>query len=539
MAARVDRIRRVGQIESDMYTYYPVLVIGAGESGIATGCRLRADLGCDQFRIFDRKSAIGGTWHANKYPGIACDVPAIMYSFSWAQNKKWTAPFPSGKEVSRYLYDTAEDFKVLDKIQLNTNVKSMVWKEADSEWEVVLDHLAPGVGDMSSNERKSYETSHGAHSAVLVSETVRAKVVISAVGGLVEPRAFVDVPGIDSFQGEVVHTARWDPDLSVRDKHVVVVGTGCSGAQVVPQLIKPAHGAASVTQLLRSPSWVVPTLPQELQEFLVQKMPTLATYIPGFQDAFRKFAFLGSEVEFISLFSPTEGARSRRAKTGQKLLDYMRGKVPKEYHDILTPHDEVFCKRRVVDDGWFDSLNHPNVEITSQPLTKVNDKSVTLGPGRYHPPLSEESSTAPKDERTIPADVIIMANGYETNQWLHPLDVTGRDGRSLYKVWKERGGAQAYLGNAMDGFPNFFMIFGPNTATGHSSVILASENMVNYTLKFVKHILNGEVREWEVKEKAEREWTEEIQRLLKRGVFASGCNSWYMQKSGWNSTVYP
>lgn len=426
----------------------------------------------------------------------------------------------------------------MDKIQLNTSVKSIVWIEQDAEWEVVLDHLAPGVGDMSSNERKAYEKSHGANSAVVASETVRAKVVASAVGGLVEPKGVLDVPGIDSFQGEIVHTARWDPSLSVRDKHVVVVGTGCSGAQVTPQLVKPEYGAASVTQLLRSPSWVVPTFPPELKEFLTKRLPKISAYIPGFQDAFRKFAFFGSEMEFLSLFSPTPAATAARAKKGEELLSYMRKSTPAKYHDILTPHDEVFCKRRVVDDGWFASLNDPKVELTSQPLTRIDEKSITIGPGRHHPPMSQDSS-APTAERTIPADIIILANGYETNQWLHPLDVTGRDGRSLYKVWKERGGAQAYMGLAMDGFPNFFMIFGPNTATGHSSVILASENAVNYTMKFIKPVLRGEVKEWEVKEKAEREWTAEIQRLLKRGVFASGCNSWYLQKNGWNSTVYP
>jgi cation diffusion facilitator CzcD-associated flavoprotein CzcO len=538
MAARVDRIRRVGESESTMYTYYPVLIVGAGESGIAMGARLRADLACDQFRIFERKSAIGGTWHSNRYPGIACDVPAIMYSFSWAQKSKWTAPFPSGKEVSRYLYDVCADFRILDKIQLNTSVKSCKWVDEDSEWEVVLDYLAPGVGDMSSNERTSYEKSHGAHSAVLSSETVRAKVVVSAVGGLVEPKTLPKIPGIDSFQGEITHTARWDPNLSVKDKHVVVVGTGCSGAQVVPQLIKPEYGAASVTQLLRSPSWVVPTLPQGLQDFLTQRLPVLGTYIPGFQNSFRKLAFAMSEVEFLALFSPTEAARSRRSAKGQELLEYMRKNTPKQYHDILTPHDEVFCKRRVIDAGWFDSLSHANVEITSQPLTRIDEKSITLGPGRYHPPMSQDSS-APTEERTIPADVIIMANGYQTNTWLHPLKVIGRDNHSLADVWKARGGAQGYLGMAMDGFPNFFMIFGPNTATGHSSVILASENMVNYSIKFIKHILNGEVTEWEVTEKAEREWTAEIQRLLKKGVFASGCSNWYMQENGWNSTAYP
>jgi cation diffusion facilitator CzcD-associated flavoprotein CzcO len=461
-----------------------------------------------------------------------------MYSYSWAQNSKWTAAFPTGKEVSRYLYDVCSNFQILDKIQLNTSVKSMVWKDQESEWEVVLDHLAPGVGDMSSNERKNYEKSHGPHSAVVKTETVRAKIVCSAVGGLVEPRSFLNVPGIDSFQGEIIHTARWDPNLSVRDKNVVVVGSGCSGAQVVPQLIKPEYGAKSVTQLLRSPSWVVPTLPAGLQNFLTETMPKISSYLPFAQDGFRKFAFFGSEMEFLSIFPPTEKARKARAKKGEELLRYMRKSTPKKYHDMLTPQDEVFCKRRVVDSGWFASLNSDKVELTSQPLTRVNDKSITIGPGRTHPPV-EEKSEAPTDERTIPADVIIMANGYETNQWLHPLDVTGRDGRSLYKVWKERGGAQAYLGLAMDGFPNFFMIFGPNTATGHSSVILATENMVNYTIRLVKYILSGEVNEWEVTEQAERNWTNEIQRLLRQGVFGSGCNSWYVQKNGWNSTVYP
>ena len=543
MAPPVNRIRRLAPTDapsSTPTTYYPVLIIGAGESGIAMGCRLRSVLGFDQFRIFDRKSGLGGTWYANQYPGIACDVPAILYSFSWYQNPKWTQVFPSGKEIVRYLYDVCEKFEILDKIQLDSSVKSVVWKEEEEEWEVVIEYLAPGVGDMGTPERTDYEKSSGVGSAVLRTETVRTKVVISAVGGLVEPKPLLDVPGIDTFQGEIMHTARWDPTIDLKDKEVIVVGTGCSAGQVVPELVKPEHGAKHVTQLLRSPPWAVPPpLPPAAVEKWSVWMPWLSTYIPGFQNTFRKVMFTTVEMEWLSLFSPSEAARKRRDKTGEALMAYMRKVVPEQYHEILTPDYEVFCKRRVVDNGWFQSLQDDRIEITSLPLTKVDGKTVTLGPGRHYPPESKTDSKVSTDAREVNADVLIMANGYETNQWLHPLDITGRDGRSLYKTWQERGGAQAYLGTAMDGFPNFFIIFGPNTATGHSSVILASENMVNYTLNFVKGIMQGDVRTWEVKESAERQWTDMVQKELRNSVFSSGCVNWYTEKNGWNSTTYP
>ncbi|KAL2430463.1 Baeyer-Villiger monooxygenase [Exophiala dermatitidis] len=540
MAAKVDRIRHVQRSDKSAYTYYPVLIIGAGESGIAMGCRLKQVLGFDQFRIFERKSALGGTWYTNQYPGIACDIPAILYSYSFAQNPHWTSLFPSGKEIVQYLYDVCEKFEILDKIQYDTSVKSVRWVDSDSEWEVELEHLAPGVGDVSTSERKALEREKGIDAVVLRTETVRAKIVVSAVGGLVEPKPPLDVPGIETFEGEIVHTARWKPDLDLHDKEVIVIGTGCSAGQVVPELIKPEQGAKHVTQLMRSPPWAVEFMPPAGKEFYAKWIPWLSQRIPGFQNAVRKFAFGMLELEFVSLFSPTEAARERRKKKAEQLLAYLRRKVPAKYHEILTPDYEVFCKRRVVDEGWFDSLSSPKVELTTLPLTAVQARSVTLGPGRHYPPMNKMDSKAPTDQRTVPADVIIMANGYETNQWLHPLDVTGRQGRSLYKTWDERGGAQAYLGTAMDGFPNFFMIFGPNTATGHSSVILASENMVNYSLNFIGPILRGDVDTWEVTEQAERKWTDDIQRALKNSVFLSGgCKSWYNAPNGWNSTVYP
>ncbi|OQV08247.1 hypothetical protein CLAIMM_12553 [Cladophialophora immunda] len=541
-AARVDRIRHGGPANKPGYTFYPVLIIGAGESGIAMGCRLRQVLGFDQFRIFERRSALGGTWHTNQYPGIACDVPAIMYSFSFAQNPHWTSLFPSGPEIIQYLYDVCEKFEILDKIQFDTSVKGMRWLDDVEEWEVELDHLAPGIGDLSTRERQALEKENGPNSkTVLRTEIVRAKVVCSAVGGLVEPKPPLDVPGFDTFEGEIVHTARWNPDLNVRGKDVIVIGTGCSAGQVVPQLVKPEYGAKHLTQLMRSPPWAVQFLPPAAKEFWKKWIPLFSTYVPGFQNGLRKLMFAMSELEFVELFTPSEAARQRRKKKAAELLAYLHKTVPEEYHEIMTPDYEVFCKRRVVDEGWYQSLALPNVEITTLPITSIQPRSVTLGPGRLYPPMSKTDSKAPTEQRTVPADVIIMANGYETNQWLHPLDVTGRHGRSLYKTWDERGGAQAYLGTAMDGFPNFFMIFGPNTATGHSSVILASENMVNYALKFIGPILRGDVDTAEVKESAERQWTADLQRELRQSVFMSGgCVNWYTDAAkGWNATVYP
>lgn len=467
--------------------------------------------------------------------------PALMYSFSFAQNPYWTSLFPSGPEIIRYLYDVCEKFEILDKLQFDTSVKSMRWLEDVEEWEVELDYLAPGVGDLSTRERIQWEKEKGVHTAVLRTETVRAKIVCSAVGGLVEPKPPLDVPGIDTFEGEIVHTARWKKGLDLKDKEVVVIGTGCSAGQVMPQLVKPEHGAKQVTQLMRSPPWAVGFLPKEARDWWKKWIPLLSTYVPGFQNSLRKLMFTMFEVEFLQLFSANEAARERRKKKAEELLSYMRKNVPEEYHEIMTPDYEVFCKRRVVDEGWYSSLNLPNVEITTLPLTSVQPKSVTLGPGRHYPPLSKTDSKVPTEERTIPADVIILANGYQTNQYLHPLDVTGVNNRSLFKTWEERGGAQAYLGTAMDGFPNFFIIFGPNTATGHSSVILATENIVNYSLNFIGPILRGEVRTVDVKESAERAWTEQLQKELRQSVFNSGGGqNWYVDRdTNWNATVYP
>jgi cation diffusion facilitator CzcD-associated flavoprotein CzcO len=435
--------------------------------------------------------------------------------------------------------DVCEKYQIVDKIQFNTDVKELRWIETDEEWEVTIRHLVPGTGDLAQHERNSLVAQDGEHCVYVKTEIVRAKVVVSGVGGLVEPKNLpADIPGFEDFEGEIMHTARWNHEIDLRNKDVIMFGAGCSAAQVVPELAKPDTNVRSITQIMRTPPWVQPDLlPGKQLELYERWTPTLMTYVPGFATFLRNILFVMLEKNYFDMFTDTSRGRKSRVRMEKKFLDHMREMAPQKYHDILTPNYSLGCKRRIIDGTWYRSLHAPNVELTTQPLTRVNAKSVMLGPGRYYPPGKSEDAD---EVREVPADVIIMANGFETNQWLHPLKVIGKENKSLEDVWTERGGAQAYQGIAMDHFPNFFMLFGPNTATGHTSVIFATENAVNYSLKFIKPILNGRVSSYEIKEEAEREWTRQVQDGLQKTVFRRGvCASWYITSDGWNSTTYP
>ncbi|KAF2761812.1 FAD/NAD(P)-binding domain-containing protein [Pseudovirgaria hyperparasitica] len=536
-----ETIHRVNGYGKDSYTYIPVVVVGGGESGIAMGCRLKQKLGFDQFRIYDRQSGVGGTWWINRYPGVACDIPSILYSFSFAQNPNWTSFFPPGPEMQRYLGDVCAKFQIEDKIQCNVDVEYCRWLEEEKLWEVELKHLVPGVGDLGAKARQALIDRDGPQAVVVGRETVRCKVLVSAVGGLVEPRSWPEnIPGIEDFKGPVFHSARWEEHHDFKDKDIIVMGTGCSAAQLVPKLTKEPYNAKSVTQLMRSPPWVSPrTVPPGGNEAFAKYAPKLFNNVPGLQNALRKVVAAVVEYDF-RYFRGDDFAAKERARYEERLRRHIKKTTPEKYHEILTPNYGVGCKRRIFDATWYPGLNDPKIEVTTQPLTHVHEHTVTIGPGRTYPDPKDTSSKAPMDKKEIPADMIIMANGFDTTVWLHPLVVKGRNGVDLLQQMQDRGGPQLYQGTAMDEFPNFFAIFGPNTATGHTSVILATENMVNYSLKFIKGILNGDIEQAEIKKEAEIDYTTKLQKKLKTMVWQSGgCHSWYFMENGWNPTVYP
>ncbi|KAL8747818.1 MAG: hypothetical protein Q9190_000362 [Brigantiaea leucoxantha] len=465
--------------QKDAYTYYPILIVGAGVSGLAMGCRLKEKLGFDQFRIFDRQSGIGGTWWVNRYPGVACDVPSALYSYSFAPFYTSESLYPTGEDFVRYLHRVAASYKIVDKVQLNTDVTELRYREANGDWEVTLSHLVPGAGDLSSADRNSLAINKGRQSVCIKQEIVRAKVVVSCVGFLVQPNAWPsDIPGRDIFHGEIFHSARWRDDIDFKGKDVVVVGTGCSAAQIVPSLLEKPLEARSVTQLMRTPPWVMPRL----------------------EEPFGKDSL-----------------------------------IPEEYKEMMTPRYGYGCKRRVFDSAWLQSMNRSNFRLITGHLQRLEPDGVILS-GDWSDTGKDSTSTA--KEEHVHADIIVLANGFEATRWLHPLTVYGRGGKSIHSVWDERGGPQAYMGTAVDGFPNFFIATGPNTLNGHSSVILESENITEYILKIVKPVLRGDALFVEAKKEAEIRWTMDIQRELKKTVFP-GCASWYHDENGWNSTMYP
>ena len=411
------------------------------------------------------------------------------------------------------------------------------------------------MGDLSTKDRQKVVAEKGEHAVYSETEIVKAKVVVSCVGGLVEPNAFPkDIPGLENFKGKMFHSARWDQTADFNDKNVVVVGTGCSAAQLVPCLPEAPYNAKSVTQLMRTPPWIPPqATPPGGNEWWEKNSPALLKSIPGLQKLLRFVIFAGAEVDFQKLFPNNEYSAKHSKIYADRVLGLMRERVPEKYWDIMTPDYGPGCKRRIFERNWSKSLHHPKIELTTQPFTRVTETGVIIGPGLTYPKNAKEEDYP---EREIPADVIVLANGFETTRWLHPLRVAGKGGKDLIQVMEDRGGSQAYQGTAMDGFPNFFMIFGPNTATGHTSVIMTSESklnlqtgkscfanfyaldMVDHALKFVKLILNGDATTVDVKHEAEVAFTADIQAALKNSVWGD-CMSWYVAEDGWNSTTYP
>ncbi|KAK8135026.1 FAD/NAD(P)-binding domain-containing protein [Apiospora sp. TS-2023a] len=380
--------------------------------------------------------------------------------------------------------------------RLNTEVTEAQWLPDTAEWEVRVTRLVPFACDLSEADRQRRVTQGGRGSIYREAETVRAKVLITCAGELVEPNARpADVPGIENFQGEVMHWARWRDDVDLEYKNVIVVGTGCTSAQLGPTLLETSSSskAAAVEKKRGHPSWN-------------------ACYAPAIPST------------WLNIGTGALGI-TRRRRFQNSLLGHMRKMVPEKYHAMLTPTFGVGCKRIIIDDGWLDCLSlHDRFELTTRPLVSVGERSVGLGPS----PESgdEKGATEPLTE---PAGVIVLANGFETSTYLHRVTIRNGAGQSLQDIWRVPGGPGAYMSTDVHGFPNLFTVLGPNAVSRHSSAILASENIAGNVLpNFVARVLSGEARTVEVEEDAERWYTADVQRRSrdKYDVPVSKCQDW-------------
>jgi len=399
-----------------------IAVVGAGFGGVGAAAMLRR-AGYEDVTVFERSDRIGGVWHDNTYPGAACDVPSHLYEFSFAPNPRWSRRYAPQAEIQAYLEDVARQHGVLDRIRTGTEVRRAAWEEDRRKW--VL------------------ETTSGAHDA---------DVLLTACGQLNVP-SIPSIPGIESFSGPAFHSARWRHDVELAGKRVALLGTGCSAIQVGPA-IQPVVSKLTVYQ--RSPGWTFPRMDFAYSE----RAKRLFERYPALQRADRASILAFHELGAAAMTGrrwllPIFRAIGRR-QINKAIAD-------PELRRRVTPSDEIGCKRVMVTDEWYPTLTLANVELVSERIESITSDGVLTADGA-----------------TRPADVLVLATGFKTHGFVAPMEVVGRGGRALADEWIEV--PRAYLGLSVPGFPNLFLLYGPNTNGGTGSVIYTLEAGMGHVL---------------------------------------------------------
>lgn len=456
-----------------------IVIIGSGFSGLGAAIRLRQS-GIEDFIILERAAALGGVWRDNRYPGCAVDVESHLYQFSFAPNPDWTEQFAPGKEIWDYLERSATEFGIRPRIRFNHEVRDARWDDAAAHWRI--------------------ETSQGPFTA---------SVLVSAVGALSEP--FIPaLPGLDRFEGLVVHSARWNPGTDLRGKRVAVIGSGASAVQIVPS-IQPLVGRLVVFQ--RTPSWVVP----RHNKPITPRRRALFRRFPVVERATRTGLYLVREILGLGFRHPALMAVIQRLA-----LRHLRRSIQDPaLRAALTPTFTIGCKRILVSDEYYPALAMPNVEVVAGAATEIRAGGV-VGPGGVE----------------HPADILVLCTGFEVTDLPFSRQVRGRDGRTLAEVWRQS--PKAYLGTTVHGFPNLFLLQGPNTGLGHSSVLLMAEAQIEHLLAAIRHADRHRLAAVEPTEVAQSAFVAEVDRRMRKTVWMrGGCKSWYLDATGRNSTLWP
>jgi len=454
-----------------------IAIIGSGFSGIGAAARLLQD-GVRDLVVFERGDDVGGVWRDNTYPGAACDVPSHLYSFSWAPSGDWSRRFAPQAEIYEYLRRTARDSGVLPHVRFRTEVLSSTWD--GSAWQLEL----------------SDGTTH------------RAEVLIAACGQLSRPSR-PDIAGLDSFAGTMFHSAEWDHEHDLTGERVAVLGTGASAIQFVPE-ITPKVGHLSVFQ--RSAPYVI-AKPDRTYGPTARAMLERA---PGLLALDRLRTYAWTEARSIGFNTDPRLMKSFELVFRRHLRREVADPVLRA---TLTPVDPIGCKRILQSNTWYPAIVQPHVEVVTDKVVEVVANGVVTADGRLHE-----------------VDTIILGTGFTATELLAPMHVTGRDGHSLTEVWSN--GAQAYLGTVVAGFPNLFLMYGPNTNLGHSSIILMLESQIAYVADAVRHLRRGTAT-LEVRAQVQRSFNSWLQGRLSGTVFASGCTSWYLTRDGLNTQNWP
>ncbi|WP_435277876.1 flavin-containing monooxygenase [Rhodococcus yananensis] len=456
------------------------LIIGSGFAGLGAAIRL-ARAGKD-FLVLERGHDVGGTWRDNTYPGAACDVPSNLYSYSFALNPEWTRSFSPQPEIQAYIESVADRYDVRRRIEFGCEVKSAHWNTTTHRWDVTTDH-----GDIS------------------------ARVVVSAVGALCEP-SLPDITGIENFQGEIFHSARWNHDADLAGKRVAVIGTGASAIQIVPAI---AGKVAHLDVYQRTAPWVMPRADREytpVERFAFR-------HVPGFQRLSRALQYVTRETQVVGLakapvfLKPLELAA--RAHIRRQIRD-------RELRRKVTPNFQIGCKRMLISNNYYPALARPNVDLITDGIAEVTADGIVT-----------------RDGTVRKVDAIIVATGFHVTDSPTFAGIFGKDGRSLADVF-DATGMQGYKGSAVAGFPNMFFLVGPNTGLGHTSMVYMIESQLNYVTDAIRTIDSHRIGTIEVREDSQSEYNRSLQDALRTSVWSNGgCASWYLDKHGNNTTLWP
>ena len=454
-------------------------IIGSGFSGLGMAIRLKQE-GIEDFTVLERGDDIGGTWHYNTYPGCACDVPSHLYSFSFAPNPKWSETYSRQPEIRDYIHRVADEYGLRDHVRLNCAVEGIEWDEDAAGWRI--------------------DTSEG---------PLRARVVVAGMGPLAEPK-IPPLEGLEDFEGEAFHSARWRHDYDLAGKRVAAVGTGASAIQFVPEIQKQA---AQVHVVQRTAPWIMPHPNREIRGWekrLYDRFPALQKLVRGGIYAGRELFVLGF-VKDPRIMGVAE--RIARRHMEHQISD-------PELLEKVTPGYTIGCKRILPSNRWYRALSKPNVELLTGGIERVTRNTIVTGDG---------------EEREV--DAIIFGTGFQVTDMPVARMVRGPGGKTLDEAWQ--GSPKAHLGATIPGFPNLFVLLGPNTGLGHSSMVYMIESQVAYVMDALRYMDRNGADTVQVRADAAERYNADIDERMQGTVWNTGCASWYLDQTGRNATLWP
>ena len=465
---------------SSQTTSTDTVIVGSGFAGLCMAIRLHG-AGEKNFVILERAPVIGGTWRDNEYPGCACDIPSVLYSFSFAPKANWSRAYPTQPEILAYLKDCVRRYSLEPYLRFNSEMTNATYDSTRARWRV--------------------ETREGA--------SYDARFLVSAMGGL--SNAYVpDIPGRNEFAGPAFHSAAWDHSVPLEGRDVAVIGTGASAIQFVPEI---APRVRKLYLFQRTAPWVVPKLDGPVGD----RERTLRRFAPGYGWTQRKLVYWLHEARAIG-FTVQPKLLERVERMARRHLERqipepaLRAKVEPQYR--------MGCKRVLLSNDYYPALRRPNVEVVTDDIERFERGAIVTRAGH-----------------TYAADVIVYGTGFRAQEVVGGARIAGEGGRTLAEAWRD--GVEAFFGVSVTGFPNLFLLVGPNTGLGHNSMVFMIESQVNYVMDAIRVLRTRNAAALDVRADVQAEFNEKLQRRMKRTVWSTGCRSWYLDANGKNTTLWP